>query len=57
MCKTKYFIDRMNYVSRCEPVYSKKSDILPNNYKLASLRPDSGVYTLSHKISLCAVIF
>jgi len=29
---TKYFIDKMNYVSRCEPVYSKKSDLLPNNY-------------------------
>ena len=33
----------MNYVSRCEPVYSRKSDILPNNYvyvykiRLASL--------------------
>ena len=30
-CQTKYFMDKMNYVSRCEPVYSKKSDILPNN--------------------------
>jgi len=28
----KYFMDKMNYVSRCELVYSKKSDILPNNY-------------------------
>ena len=27
-CQTKYFMDKMNYV----PVYSKKSDILPNNY-------------------------
>jgi len=33
----------MNYVSRCEPVYNKMSDTLPNNYKVS---PDSGVYTL-----------
>ena len=31
-CQTKYFMDKMNYVSRCELVYNEKSDILPNNY-------------------------
>ena len=43
----------MNYVSRCEPVYSKKSDILPNNYKLASLRPDAWVIPCGLK-NMCA---
>ena len=37
MCQTKYFMDKMNNVSRCRPVYSKR---------LAPLRPDSGVNTL-----------
>ena len=31
-CQTKYFMDKMNYVSICEPNYSKTSDILSNNY-------------------------
>ena len=41
-------MDKMNYVSGCETVYGKKSDILPNNIRSVSLRPDSGVYTESH---------
>ena len=36
----------MNFVPRCEPVYSKKSDIFTIIIRLASLRPDAGVYTL-----------
>ena len=39
-------MDKIYYVYRCEPVYSKKSDILPMTIRLVSLRPDSGVYTL-----------
>ena len=31
-CQTKYFMDKMNYVSRCELVYSQEFDILRNNY-------------------------
>ena len=50
-------MDKMNYVSRCKPVYSKKSDILPNIITLASLRPDSGVYTLRVMQYVCAVKF
>jgi len=30
-----FFIDNMNNVSRCELVYNKKYDILPNNYKVS----------------------
>jgi len=39
----------MNYVSRCEPVYSKKSDILRNNY-LVSLTASRcwGLHFVSH---------
>jgi len=25
MCKAKYFIEKMNYASRCKPVYSKNT--------------------------------
>jgi len=54
MCKTKYIIDKMNYVSRCEPVYSKKSDILPNNYKVSlTTSRFRGLHFKSHEISLC----
>jgi len=43
-------MDKMNHVSRCKPVYSKNLKYYPIIIRLASLRPDSGVYTLSHEI-------
>ena len=40
-------MDKINHVFRCEPVYRKKSlTYYPIIIRLASLRPDSGVYTL-----------
>jgi len=49
-------MDKMNYVSICEPVYSIKFDILPNNYwfSLTTLR-FWGLHFESHEISLLDV--
>ena len=47
----------MNYVSRCEQVYSKKSDILPNNYYVSlTTSRFRGLHFESHAISLCCKI-
>jgi len=45
-------MDKINHVSRFKPVYSKKNlTYYPIIIRLASLRPDSGVYILSYEIS------
>ena len=44
-------MDKTNHVSKCKPVYSKNMTYYPIIIRLASLHPDSGVYTLSHEIS------
>ena len=47
----------MIYVFRCEPVYSKKSDILPNNYWVSlTTSRCRGLHVESHEISLCCKI-
>ena len=59
-CQTKYFMDKMNYVSRCELVYSKKFDIqnvLPNNYCVSvTMSRFRGLHFESHAINLCCKI-
>ena len=50
-------MDKMNYVSKCDPVYSKKSDILPNNYEVGlNTSIFRGLHFERHEISLCCKI-
>ena len=50
-------MDKMNHVSRCELVYSKKFDILPYNYYVSlTTSRFQGLHFESHAISLCCNI-
>ena len=50
-------MNKMNYVSRCEPILSKMSDILTNNYKVSlTTSRFRGLRVKSQEMSLCCKI-
>ena len=47
-------MDKMNYVPRFEPVYSKKFDILPNSYYVSlTTSRFRGLHFVIHEIGVC----